>query len=200
MYEIIFTLFRSSIFLDSCALYFLICCSIFKDRAAALFFFASAAGFIFYHIRFCLSRGFLNFFKFFSKSFDSFVSPLLRRPVYYIMSDSVCQYFFQKFFELFFCITPSGSPFGHFPPRLVYYITSSFFCQVPLCRSFSNLSKILLFCKNCDSNSRFLDNNSFFLKFCHIKSVCSVFIRKKSHLAFSKRHILRRRFKFRMII
>ncbi len=118
LFEIIFTL-PFKFLLDSCALYFLICCSIFKDRAASLASSLRAAGFLFYHICFRLSRGFLTFFRVFFGVFRLPFPSLLRRPIYYTITAPVCQYLFRNFFSLFF-----SRPLGLSPSRLVYYITS----------------------------------------------------------------------------
>ena len=52
---------------------------------------------ILYHIRFDLSRGFSNFFKFFSLSLSR-SAPSLGQLEYYITYDSFCQEVFQTFF------------------------------------------------------------------------------------------------------
>ena len=123
-----FYTFQFKFFLTlSCALYFLICCSIFKDRLSLLPFGFVRQGLYSTTLCFFCQEVFQTFFKVFLAPF-AFASlrsfPLLRRPDYYITFSRVCQEVFHFFSKVFsqaaFALSRFPSLFS--PPEGLYII------------------------------------------------------------------------------
>ena len=96
-------------------------CLIFKVPSLAA---VSVRAFLFYHIRFALSIGFLKFLK---KFYRPLTAPRLRQPYYLITSSSLCQVLFLIFSNLFFAPASLRSPF----PRQLFSLYRAAFCASP---------------------------------------------------------------------